>query len=104
MIEINGRVYPLWSQFVEQKNRWIGGILQTFEDGDFGETEITDIELEPNGEKSAFFRICGRDFNCGADVSICGIMGGESGWITFSGYGGHVWRIKFKSEEIEKQD
>ena len=39
MITIEGKEYPLWSQFVEKKEEWIGG---------FGEaqTEIIDIKLE----------------------------------------------------------
>ena len=102
MIEINGKQYPLWSQFVEGKDKFIGGILE-----DFGDpmdrhmgfkpmrTEIVDIILQPNGKTSAFFSVTGKDFGCGFDVGVGGIYGGgEEGWITFSGYGGHEWRIK----------
>ena len=32
-MEINGKVYPLWSQFVEKKQEWVGGTLQ--DEGDF---------------------------------------------------------------------
>ena len=28
MIEVNGKVYPLWGQFIERKDEWIGGILE----------------------------------------------------------------------------
>ena len=103
MITINGKQYPLWSQFVEQKDRWIGGVLEDFGDsmdrrmlGDdaHGDTEITDIRLEPNGKEDAYFSVDGEDFTCGFSTSVGGITAGEEDWITFSGYGGHEWRIK----------
>ena len=104
MIEINGKVYPMWSQFVENKDKWIGGILDDSGDSidraiglseNSLQTEITDIELIPNGKDSAFFQVVGKDFTCGFDVSTGGISGGEGkDWLTFSGYGGHTWRIK----------
>jgi len=108
MIKVNGKEYPLWSQFVENKEKWIGGTLD--DSGDFIDraigltsenslqTEITDIELIPNGEDSAFFQVVGKDFTCGFDVGSGGMSGGSGGedgyWVTFSGYGGHEWRIK----------
>ena len=103
MIEVNGRQYPLWSQFVEGKDKWLGGILEDFGDSmdkalglptDDMVTEITDIKLEPNGNKNAWFEVSGKVFNCGFSTDVGGVMGGEEGWITFSGYGGHRWRIK----------
>jgi hypothetical protein len=107
MIEVNGREYPLWSQFVERKEEWIGGRLEDFGDS-FDNlvgmakampTEITDIILKPNGETSAMFSVEGKDFSCGFDVHSGGVVAGAEGWITFSGYGGHVWRIKQKEKE-----
>lgn len=93
MIEINGKHYLLWSKFVERKNEWIGGILEDL-DG-CPPTKITDIELIPNGKDSAFFRVKGEDYDCGFDVKYGGVDGrGEKRWLTFSGYGGHFWRIK----------
>ena len=102
VIEVNGRVYPMWSQFVEGKQSFIGGILE--DSGDSldrsmfsvkpAQTKITDIQLCPNGKDSAFFKIVGEDFECGFDVAYGGIGAGESGWITFYGYGGHEFRIK----------
>ncbi len=103
MITINGKQYPLWSQFVEQKDRWIGGVLEDFGDsmdkrmfgdGAHGKTKITDIRLKPNGKENAFFSVDGEDFTCGFCTSVGGVIAGEKGWITFSGYGGHEWRIK----------
>ena len=104
MIKINGKRYPLWSQFVEQKGKWIGGVLQDFGDSmdkalglanGAMETIITDITLEPNGDDSAFFSVKGEKFGCGFDVGH-GRIGDcqEKPWLTFSGYGGHKWRIK----------
>jgi len=110
MIEINGKVYPLWNQFIDQKEKWIGGVLEDFGDSmdramfnlDKSDltTEITDITLVPNGTDSAFFSIEGKDFGCGFDVQYGGIPGSqEPGWLTFSGYGGHKFRIKEKEKK-----
>jgi len=106
MIEINRKQYPLWSQFVENKEKWIGGILEDFGDGmdkamgyEGAKGIITDITLTPNGKDSAFFRVSSDGWGCGFDVKVGGISGNpknEKGWITFSGYGGHEWRIKGK--------
>lgn len=104
MIEINGRKYPLWSQFVEKKDKFIDGVLEDFGDSmdrrifevESVTTTITDILLKENGKDSAWFEVSGKDFNCGFDVKVGGITAGEEGYITFSGYGGHTWRIKGK--------
>ena len=93
-MKVNGRHYPLWSQFVKRKKEWIGGILEDHDMGMIVSTKITDIDLVPNGETSAYFCVEGVDFGCGFDVKYGGIIGGEKGWITFSGYAGHMWRIK----------
>lgn len=98
-IIVNGRTYLVWGQFVEMKARWIGGILHDMDPlgGPEGiRTEITDITLEPNGKDSAMFSVEGKDFGCGFDVRYGGISGTENepGWLMFSGYGGHRWRIK----------
>jgi hypothetical protein len=92
---INGKYYPLLSQFVDRKSEFIGGILEDLEEGpNKSVTEINDIKLIPNGKDSAFFRVCGKDFDCGFDTEVGGVVGGEEGWITFHGYGGHEWRIR----------
>ena len=100
-MEVNGKDYPMWSQFVEKQNEFIGGILDDSGDSidrmlgaNPMQTKITSITLEPNGEDSAFFSVNGETFSCGFDVQVGGISSGENGWITFSGYGGHIWRIK----------
>lgn len=93
-LKINGKFYPLWSQFVHRKEEWIGKKLQDLDGGEINETIITNITLEPNGEKSAAFSVEGKDFGCGFDVQYGGVTGGEEGWLTFSGYGGHTWRIE----------
>jgi hypothetical protein len=103
MLTVNGKQYPLWSQFVERKDEWIGGLLH--DEGDaidkmlcdpVGPTIITDIKLEPNGADSAYFLVDGEDYSCGFDVRYGGVIGGAKGkdWISFSGYGGHTWHIK----------
>ncbi len=101
-IVVNGRAYPLWSQFVHRKAEWIGGVLEDMGDsldrrffgGKILSAEIVDIVLKPNGNDSAWFEVAGKQFLCGFDVSVGGVTRGEEGWITFSGYGGHTWRIK----------
>ncbi len=98
-ILVNNRHYPLWQQFVDRAQEWVGGTLEDHDDpwGDQPSpmvTKITGIELRPNGTDSAFFVVQGEEFECGFDVGCGGIQGGEEGWITFSGYGGHKWRIK----------
>jgi hypothetical protein len=75
MEAVNGKHYPLWSQFVDRKIEWIGGRLVNEDMGQSAETIITDIELVPNGDESAFFRICGQDFNFGFDVKYGGVAG-----------------------------
>ena len=31
MLVVNNKQYPLWSQFVERKDEWIGGLLVDYE-------------------------------------------------------------------------
>ena len=117
MITVNGKEYPMWSQFVENKEKWIGGSLEDFGDSmdrAFGMldderleevlTEIVDIELKSNGTDSAMFNVVGKNFTCGFDVEVGGVTAGEDGWITFSGYGGHKWRIKERKNEKDLND
>lgn len=106
---VNGKHYPMWSQFIQNKNEWIGGTLEDFGDAmdraltgeESMQTKIKDITLEPNGPDSAMFSVIGEDFDCGADVKHLGITGGEEPWLTLSGFMGHTWR--FKKPEIPRQ-
>ncbi len=98
---INGKHYPLWSQFIERKDEWIGSVMEDLGDNmdrqmgiESITTKITAIDLRPNGDDSAFFEISGEEYSCGFDVKYGGVMAGDEGWITFSGYLGHTWRIK----------
>jgi hypothetical protein len=91
---VNGRGYPLWSQFVERAEEFIGCTLEDFDMGMRASTKVTGITLGPNGEDSAHFMIDGEDFSCGFDVRHGGVIGGEDGYLTFSGYGGHEFRVK----------
>lgn len=105
MIAVNGREYPLWSQFVENKEKFLGQDLEEIP-SDFDKnilglkeiaiTPIKDIVLKENGENSAFFKVIGEDFSSGFDVKVGGIIPGDKGFITFSGYGDHVFRIRLK--------
>lgn len=100
---VNGKEYQFWGQFINEKRKWIGGILEDFGDSmdkTLGPsknfiTKITDITLLPNGKDSAFFQVIGEKFTCGFDVKNGGILGNqEEGWLNFGSYGGHTWRIK----------
>lgn len=97
-MEVNGKFYPFWGDLVEKKEAFIGGTLVEYDMGMTGETVIEDIELEPNGEESAFFRIVGKDFNCGFDVRYGGIQAGEKGWLTFATQFGHVFKIQKEAD------
>ena len=92
---VNGREYPMWSQFVESKQEWIGGELVEYDMGCRMETVITDVALSPNGDESAFMEFCGEEFTCGGDVKYLGISGelNDINGITFRGYGGHKFAV-----------
>jgi hypothetical protein len=101
MMIVNGKQYPMWGQLVENKADFIGFILEDMGDTidrnlSMGtvETVVKDIVLKPNGDSSAMFEIIGEDFTCGFDVNHGGVIGGEKGCLTFSGYGGHIFRMK----------
>lgn len=70
-MEINGKYYPLWQQFVDGKATFVGGILE--DEGE--ETCIVDVQLLPNGDDSAVFMVTGESFSCGFDVRSGGISG-----------------------------
>ena len=100
-ITVNGKYYPMWQGIIDKKERFIGRKLidkgDSFErlmGSKAMETPIVDISLKPNGEDSAFFTVHGIDFNCGFDVQVGGIVAGDEGYLTFSGYGGHVFMIE----------
>lgn len=104
---VNGKHYPMWQQFIDKKEEWIGGKL--IDRGDIFDvmhgmadpddpavTVIKDIRLKPNGKDGAFFQVEGEDFTCGGSVEYLGISGGievENG-ICLAGYGGHKWIIQ----------
>ena len=86
---INGKHYPMWSQFVEKKHEYIGGTLIDTE-YEPTPTEIVDIILRANGENSAYFEVVGKDFSCGFDVN--------HGGISFDGFQG-PFGLSFKIEK-----
>jgi hypothetical protein len=94
MIMVNGKEYPLYSKFVEEKDKWIGGLLE--EEGQT--TEIVDVELSPNGTESAFFWIIGDEFDCGFDTEYGWYnLEKKDGWTEFFGWGDNKFRIKEKN-------
>ena len=108
-MEVNGRTYPMWGQFIKRKDEWIGGILKEINEDPFcgpvGEelkTKITDITLVPNGEESAYFSVDGEDFGCGFDVGhggVCGESWGE-GWIVLGSTGQFGFKFGIKQKEM----
>ena len=89
MTEVDHKKFPLWGQFIDRKNEWIGGrLIDT--DTDFGmqeaETKIKDIRLElwPKGltkeqkdlgcVQSVVFIVAGEDFNCSFNVKYGGVL------------------------------
>lgn len=106
---VNGKNYPMWGQFIDIKHNLIGGILKHLSDShpriaeEEHSTVITDITLEPNGKESAMFTIVGKDFSEGCDVQYLGVTGGEPGWVTFSGWNGHLFAIK-KPQKISDDE
>lgn len=97
---VNGKEYPLWSQFVERKNEWVGGTLHDLGgmlDHPCSKTEIIDVTLVPNGEDSAFFGFKGKGYDCGFDVKYGGVAGvDDPPWLHFSGSYGLSFRVKKK--------
>lgn len=93
---VNGKYYPMWSQFVTKKDNFIGRKLTDYDHGESFSTEITGVTLEPNGKDSAYFLVVGKEFSCGFDVRHGGIDGSrcKDGILAFYGYGGHVWEIE----------
>lgn len=97
METINGKTYPMWSQFVEKKSEWIGGQLQEIDSvmGQAPVTEIKDVTLEPNGDESAMITFHGENYVCGYDVQHCGIdPSGPEGWLTISSQWGDRFQVR----------
>jgi hypothetical protein len=91
MIIIDGKSYPLWSKFVEDKT-WVGGTLEELPDSfcDGASTEITDISLAKSshsGSDLPFVTIHGKNFNVCFRVDTGGVTGGTNDdtgdWIDF---------------------
>jgi len=96
---------PIWQQLVEAQQGWLGGDIedlgdsmdrQLAEEGTFPiQGKIAGMEYRKNGENSMYFEVSAEEgWGCGGDTQFLGIAGGEKGWLTLSGYGGHTWRIK----------
>jgi hypothetical protein len=79
MEPINGKIYPMWGQFVDRKEEWIGGTMREWDNhcGESTVEKITDVRMEPNGNESALFVVAGETFNWCADVGCIGIGGGS---------------------------
>jgi hypothetical protein len=99
-MEINGKEYPLWNQFIERKKEIIGKKMMSIDMGTLMETIIEDVALKENGNNSAMFIVYGKDFDCGFDVHHGGIT--ESyykGGIGFTTRYGGSFSIDMEGEE-----
>ncbi len=93
----------IWEQLVDRKSEFIGKRLQDFGDsmdrsmglaGEGGETTIIeDLQYQQEASYNCF-EVVGKDFTCSFNTKYGGVGGGEPGWLTFYGYGGHKWRIE----------
>lgn len=100
-IVVNGKIYPMWQQFVQKKDEWIGGVLQDRDNDPFlggvtiGPTVITDVVLRENGKDSAWFEFSGKDYSCGFDVKYGGIGGNQPGndVLRIQGYGSMAFDV-----------
>ena len=82
MIIIDGISYPLWSQFVEKKDEWIGGILRE----DNHSTVIRDISLTKESN-AIVFRVTGGTFSCAFNIAYGGaVPSNNNDSISFSAY------------------
>jgi hypothetical protein len=104
MITIDGTSYPMWSQFVEKKDKWIGGILEELSGqiGSEASTEITDIGLHknPGSGDTVYFTVYGKKFDESFAVTLGGLSKGENDdWIYFSTTFGIDFRIKPKRKK-----
>lgn len=101
-IVINGKVYPMWQSIVEQKDRFIGGIIVEHAGfmTDEVSTKITDIRLFGENE-STFIAVDGEEWGMVADVDCTGISGAEPGVLhirmTFAG--GDSWTLHPKDKD-----
>lgn len=70
MNPINGKRYPLWEQFVDKKEEWIGGTMQEFDShcGPAPKEIIKDVRLEANGKDSAMLHFDGETYTWATDV------------------------------------
>jgi hypothetical protein len=80
MEAINGKTYPMWGQFVDNKDQWIGGTMREFDRqcGPAPSEKITDIKMEPNGTDSAMFVVCGETYQWSCDVQSLSVGGGDN--------------------------
>ena len=49
-MEVNGKVYPMWGQFVQKQEQWIGGTME-----DLGDDWDRKLGLEPLTTKKKLF-------------------------------------------------
>lgn len=85
------RHYPLWQQFVDRQDEWIGGILT---DEDAGEsTTIKSIHIDREDTYDAF-RVEGDGWGCAFNVEFGGVVpSGMKNTIRFYAAGGMSFTI-----------
>ena len=96
MIIIDGISYPLWNQFVEKKDEWIGGELFEYNYS----TIIKDISLTKESN-AIVFRVTGEAFSCAFNIAYGGVVPGNNDSISFSAYS-MSFRIKKNKDGLRR--
>lgn len=105
-MQVNEKEYQLWSQFVEKKNDFIGGILESpaRHSNNTITTIITDITLSKSCYDSYIFTIEGRGFSSFLNTAQGKIVNKEPGWtIFYDGQGGECKIKKPHQQTINKK-
>ena len=93
MKPINGKVYPMWSQFCGPNTKWVGGLIYDHDMGDCIKKPLKEIRLEPNGNESAMLVFdIGESDPWFSDVKAIGRIEGKGpngGLLLGRTYGGH---------------
>jgi hypothetical protein len=92
-MRVNGKTYPMWGQWVEKKESFIGAEIADM-DADGIAAKITDVQLVPNATDSAMLVIstaAGWDAAC--DVKYLALGSPEPGVLDLVGFGGWHMRI-----------
>jgi hypothetical protein len=93
-MRVNGKTYPMWGQWVEKKESFVGATIEDLESPGI-ESTITDVRLLPSGTNSAmlsFSTAAGWSACC--DVGYLAMSSPETGVVDLiASFGGWHMRI-----------